>query len=54
MSTALKTPTVVAISQEGLRYGIAAILLGVCFIGVTGFAHPGSASRGSSQHAAFA
>ena len=28
------------VDRDSLRYGIAAILLGVVFIGVTGFAHP--------------
>jgi cobalt transporter subunit CbtB len=29
-----------AVDRDSLRYGIAAILLGFVFIGVTGFAHP--------------
>jgi cobalt transporter subunit CbtB len=38
MSTLANTATIPATQRDALRYGIAAILLGIVFIGVTGFA----------------
>jgi cobalt transporter subunit CbtB len=38
MSSLIKSASLPAIQQDALRYGIAAILLGIVFIGVTGFA----------------
>jgi cobalt transporter subunit CbtB len=38
MSTAIKSAALPAAQQDAVRYGVLAILLGVIFIGVAGFA----------------
>lgn len=38
MSSVTKAVSFLAAQRDALRYGIAAILLGIVFIGVTGFA----------------
>ena len=38
MSTLIKSVSLPAVQQEAVRYGVAAILLGVIFVGVAGFA----------------
>jgi cobalt transporter subunit CbtB len=40
MSALLKSASIAGIHREGLRYGVLAILLGLLFIGIAGFAHP--------------
>ena len=40
MSVLVKSAPIAAIRRDQLRYGVAAILLGIVFIGVTGFAQP--------------
>jgi cobalt transporter subunit CbtB len=32
--------SITAARRDALRYGVVAILLGIIFIGITGFAHP--------------
>jgi cobalt transporter subunit CbtB len=38
MSTLTNTAAIPATQRDAVRYGIAAILLGIVFIGITGFA----------------
>jgi cobalt transporter subunit CbtB len=38
MAVLVKSASITSARREGLRYGIAAILLGIVFVGVTGFA----------------
>jgi len=38
MSTLIKSASLPAAQQEAVRYGVLAILLGVLFVGVAGFA----------------
>jgi cobalt transporter subunit CbtB len=40
MSVLVKSAPIATVRREQLRYGVAAILLGIVFIGVTGFAQP--------------
>lgn len=40
MPALLKSVAISHVQRENLRYGVAAILLGILFIGVTGFAYP--------------
>ena len=38
MSSLTKTASLPAVQQDAVRYGIAAVLLGIVFIGIAGFA----------------